>query len=110
MPALGVLLTSLFGSLVAWLTQFVTRKVAFGAAGLAMWGTLSTGLFVVFRQTIQVFASMGDGGVSAIFMQGLQMVIPPQTTYLVSGYITLWVACTAWKWQTDLIKIAMTAG
>ena len=36
MPLLGGLLVNLFGGVVAWFSQWVTRKVAFGLAAVSM--------------------------------------------------------------------------
>lgn len=104
MPLLGTLLTSLFSGLVAWLAQYVTRKVAFGLAAVATFSTLTLALYVTMRVTLSSLLAYSTGA-PAMFMTGLQLVMPPAAPFCVSTYVTMWTACTVYTWQRDLLVL-----
>ena len=106
MPVLGALLSTLFTQLVVWLAQYVTRKVAFAAAGMATMTALTAGLYVVMRTALAGTANV-TGGLPSIFLQAMQMAIPPVAPACLSTYITVWTACTVYTWQRDLLHIAI---
>ncbi len=109
MPLLGGLLTTLFGSLVGWLAQWFTRKVAFGLATVGMMTGLTAALFVLMRATLATLTASMTGA-PAMFMQGLQLVIPPIAPMCISTYISIWTACTVYTWQKDLLHLFAKAG
>lgn len=104
MPLLGGLLTTLFGGFVGWLAQWFTRKVAFGLATVATMSGLTLALYVLMRATLGTLASSMTGA-PGMFMQGLQMVIPPTAPACISSYISIWTACTVYTWQKDLLHL-----
>jgi len=108
MPALGVLLVNLFGGFVAWLMQFVTRKTAYGIAGITMMSGFTAALFIAMRTALSAIDSYSDGA-PAIFIQFVSMGVPPVAPFCISTYITIWTACTVYRWQRDLLYIAMSA-
>lgn len=108
MPLLGGLLVNLFSGLVAWLLQFVTRKVAFGLAAMTMLSALTMGLFVLMRATLSSLYASAHGA-SSLFIDAVGVVVPPVSTVCVSSYITVWTACTVYVWQRDLLHIAIRA-
>lgn len=108
MPLLGGLLTTLFGSLVAWLTTYVTRKVAFGLAAVATYSALTLALYVVFRGVVSAINAQAHGAPS-IFISALQLAVPPVSTFCVGSYMTMWTACTVYTWQRDLLKLVVKA-
>ncbi|RYH64323.1 MAG: hypothetical protein EON54_06680 [Alcaligenaceae bacterium] len=108
MPLLGGLLTGLFSGLVAWLAQFFTRKVAFGVAAVAAMTALTAGLYVVMRTALALMA-VTTSGAPAIFVQCMQMAIPPIAPACISTYITMWTACTVYTWQRDLLHLIVKA-
>lgn len=108
MPLLGGLLTSLFSGLVAWLAQYMTRKVAFGVAAVAAMTALTAGLYVVMRTSLSAMAMTTSGG-PAIFVQAMQMAVPPIAPACISTYITMWTACTVYVWQRDLLHLIVKA-
>lgn len=109
MPILGGLLVNLFGGLVAFLVTWVSRKVAFGLAAVTMVSSLTLALFVLMRATLLGLNTYVTG-VPAIFLQALGMVIPPAAPFVIASYITIWVACMAYRWQRDLIILFAKAG
>jgi dipeptide/tripeptide permease len=109
MPLLGGLFTTLFSGFAGWLAQWFTRKVAFGLAAVATMTGLTAALFVLMRATLAATASMQNGA-PAIFMQALQMAIPPIAPACISTYVTVWTACTVYTWQKDLIHLFAKAG
>lgn len=104
MPLLGGLFVSLFSALVAWLTTYVTRKVAFGVTAVVGMSALTAALFLLFRGIVAALGSYTTGA-PAIFLDALAMVIPPAAAYCLSTYYTLWTACTVYTWQRDLIHL-----
>lgn len=104
MPLLGGLLTTLFSGLVAWLAQWFTRKVAFGVAAVAVMSALTSGLYLFMRGALGIVAVNTSGG-PAIFVQCMQMAIPPIAPSCISVYVTMWTACTVYTWQRDLLHL-----
>jgi len=108
MPVLGGLLVSLFSGLVAWLSQFLTRKVAYWGAIAITFGSLTSGLFLLMRTTLMTL-SASISGVPLLFLQGVALAVPPIATACVSAYVTVWVAATCYRWQRDLLYLAASA-
>lgn len=109
MPLLGGLLTNLFSGLVVWLGQFVSRKIAFGLAAVAAMTAITAAVYLVMRLTLVDLAGQMTGA-PAMFMHGLQMVIPPVAPACFATYITMWTACTVYTWQKDLLLTFARAG
>ncbi len=109
MPLLGALLTNLFSGLVAWFAQYVTRKVAFGLAATAAMSTLTLGLYLLMRTSLNGLASYVTGA-PAILLDALALSIPPAAPFVISTYITMWTACTVYTWQRDLLYLFAKAG
>ena len=112
MPLLGGLLVNLFGGIVAWFSQWVTRKIAFGIAAVTMMSGLTLAMFVTMRLLLSQLSSMSTGVLGAavpIFVEAIAIAVPPVAMFCVSTYITAWTGATVYKWQRDLIMIAMKA-
>ncbi len=108
MPLLGGLLTNLFSGVVAWLAQFVTRKVAFGIAAVTSMSALTLGLFVVMRATLLALNSQAVG-MPDLWVMTLGIAVPPVAPFCFSSYMTIWTACTVYVWQKDLLKLFIRA-
>lgn len=104
MPLLGGLLVNLFGGLVAFLVTWVSRKVAFGLAAVAVMSGLTLALFVAMRVTLGALNSYATGA-PAIFLQAMQMMVPPAAPFVISAYITTWTAVMVYTWQRDLLYL-----
>lgn len=104
MPLLGGMLVNLFGGLVAFLVTWVSRKVAFGLAAVAVMSGLTLGIFVLMRGTIAALNAYATGA-PLIFLQALQMMIPPAAPFVISSYITVWTACMVYTWQRDMLYL-----
>lgn len=109
MPILGGLLVNLFGGLVAWLVTWVSRKVAFGLAAVAVMSALTLGIFVLMRLTLAGLNAYVHGA-PAIFIMALQMMIPPAAPFVLGSYVTMWTACMVYTWQRDLLYIFAKGG
>lgn len=109
MQLLGGLLVNIFGGFVAYLVQWVTRKVAFGIAAVTMSSALTLGLFVLMRSTLLALNTFATG-VPATFLNALAMMIPPAAPFVISAYITVWTAVMVYRWQRDLIVLFAKAG
>lgn len=104
MPLLGGLLVNLFGGLVAFLVTWVSRKVAFGLASVAIMSGLTLALFVLMRGTLAAVNAYVTGA-PLIFIQAMQMVIPPAAPFVIASYVTIWTACMVYTWQRDLLYL-----
>jgi len=108
MPLLGTLLGNLFAGLVVWFGQYFTRKVAYGATAIVVYSGLTLGLYVVMRAALVSTANI-TSGLPQIFLQAMQMAIPPIAPACISTYMTVWTACTVYTWQRDLLYISLKA-
>jgi uncharacterized membrane protein len=106
MPIIGGLLVNLFGGFVAWLLQFVTRKVAYGIAAVTMMSGLTLALFIAMRAALAGLESALSGS-PAMFLDAVAIAVPPVATFCLSTYVTIWTACTAYVWQRDLLQLAI---
>lgn len=104
MPLLGGLLVNLFGGLVAFLVTWVSRKVAFGLAAVAVMSGLTLGIFVLMRTTLFAVNSYATGA-PLVFIQAMQMMIPPAAPFVLGAYVTMWTACMVYTWQRDLLYL-----
>jgi hypothetical protein len=104
MPLLGGLLVNLFGGLVAFLVTWVSRKVAFGLAAVAIMSGLTLGIFVLMRTTLGLLNAYVTGA-PAVFVQAMQMMIPPAAPFVLAAYVTMWTACMVYTWQRDLLYL-----
>lgn len=109
MPLLAGLLVNLFTGLVVWFGQYVTRKIAFGLAAVAAMTLITGAVYIVMRLTLVDLAGQMTGA-PAMFMHGLQMVIPPVAPACFATYMTMWAACTVYTWQKDLLLTFARAG
>lgn len=110
MPLIGGLLSNLLVGLVNWFAQYFGRKVAFGAATVTAMTGLTVGLFVVMRGIVGPLISQLDGTMTGMFMEAMQIVIPPVAPGCLSTYFVVWSAATAYTWQRDLIHLFAKAG
>jgi hypothetical protein len=108
MPLLGGLLSALFSGLVAWIAQYVTRKVAFGISAVVAMSALTLALFVLFRGLV-IALNAYTSGAHAMFIDALTMAIPPAAPFCISTYYTLWTAATVYTWQRDLLHLFVKA-
>ena len=104
MPILGSLLTSLFAGIVAWLTMYVTRKVAFGLASVAAMTAMTAALYVVMRSVMAGLNSQVVG-LPELWAMILAVSVPPAAPYCLASYMTIWTACTVYVWQRDLLHV-----
>jgi Family of unknown function (DUF5455) len=104
MPLLGGLLVNFFGGLVAYLTTYVSRKIAFGLAAVAVMSALTLALFVSMRVILSALNSYATGA-PLIFLQAIQMMIPPAAPFVLSSYVTMWTGIMVYTWQRDLLYI-----
>jgi hypothetical protein len=107
MPIFGTLFVNLFAGLVAWLAQYFTRKVAFGVAGVTAMSALTLGLYVLMRSTLAGLANPSLGNMPELWVMVLSMSVPPAAPFCFSAYITIWVGCTVYTWQRDLLHILL---
>jgi hypothetical protein len=101
MPLLATLLTTLFGGAAGTFIGNLAKKIGFGIAAATAMSAMTLALFVVMRSALAT-ANGYMSGAPAMFMDALQMVIPPIAPACLSTYTTVWMACTAYAWRRDL--------
>lgn len=106
MPLLGGLLSTLFSSLVAWLSVWFTRKVAFGLAAVAAMTGLTAALYVVMRSVMLGLNSQAVG-MPEFWTMILGCGVPPAAPFCIASYMTIWTACTVYTWQRDLLHVLL---
>jgi len=104
MPILASLLTSMFSGLVAFLTLYVTRKIAFGISAVAFMTGLTAALFVTMRATLLALNSHMVG-LPEVWGMVLGISVPPAAPFCIASYFTIWTACTVYTWQRDLLHV-----
>lgn len=107
MPLLGGLFVTLLNGLAGFFAHFLGKKVAFGLAAVALFTTLTAGLFALMRATVISLASGSQltGIVGSMFATA----IPPVAPACVSAIITVWTACTLYKWQAKSLDLFVKA-
>lgn len=108
MPLLGGLLVTLFTSLLTVVGGYFTKKVATTTVAIAMMSGLTLALFVFMRLTLAGLNSYAHGA-PPVFMQALQMMVPPAAPFCISTYITVWSATMVYAWRKDMLAIAVKA-
>lgn len=104
MPLLAALITNVFTALVTWLGQYFTKKVAFGAAVVAAYSTLTAALLVGMRLVQTAMNSYVDG-VPANAMALLGQMVPSATPFCMTALLTTWVATTVYAWQRESLRL-----
>lgn len=107
MPLLGALLVNLFTGIAGFFAQYIGKKAAFGLAAVAIFSTLTTGLFALMRTTINSLANGTQ--LTGIVAQLFGAAIPPVAPACISAIVTVWVACTLYKWQAKSLDIFLKA-
>jgi len=107
MPLLAGLLVNLFVGIAAFVAQFVGKKMAFGIAAVTLFSTLTAALFALMRTTIMSLADAGT--LSGIIADMFGFAIPPVAPACVSAIITVWTACTLYKWQSKALDLFIKA-
>lgn len=108
MPLLGAFFGTLFGGLLAWLAQYVTKKVAWGVAATVTYAAFTGALYLAMRTALsQIEAQLT--GIPAVIVQAVQFALPPVAPFCLGLYATVWVACTVFVWQRDLLKVTASA-
>lgn len=107
MPILAGLLQSLFGGLVAWLAQFVTRKVAIATVAVGAFGAAITALLLAFNSVVAPLAAQLF---STDLGQFVGLAFPPVAGNCLVALGTTWSACALYSWQKKAIELAATAG
>lgn len=105
MPALALLLEGIFKVISAWLLKLFAARVAIRVAAVAAIAGFGTVLLTTFNGVI---APLASAAFSTSLGQFLGLAFPPIAGTCIGAMITVWVACTTYKLQTQAIKV--TAG
>jgi len=105
MPLLGALLASLFAGLAQFFVQYVTKKVAVGAAAIVVLSGVTVIVFVAFRVVLGSLQASLTGGA----LTGLSMAIPPVAGACIAAITSIWTACTLYAWQRRALDLFVKA-
>lgn len=108
MPLLGGLIVSLFGSTFSLLALYFTKKVAFAMSAMVLMSASTLALFVAMRLALTGLNDFVHGA-PLVFMQAVQMMIPPAAPFCISTYVTIWSATLIYSWRKDLMSVALKA-
>lgn len=98
MPAL---LMGLFGSLIGWLGQWFTKKVAIGIAASAAFVAMTVGMWAIcFGGIAALKATLPD-----VVQLAAAQVIPSNVPACISAYISARMAKTFYDWNVENLKI-----
>ena len=107
MPILAGLITSLFGALAGFLVQFVTKKIAFGLAAVAVVSGLVGALLLLMRGVVEPLWSSAVASLPALGWVGL--AFPAAAEQSVTAWFAVWTACTLYSWQKTALAAFMRA-
>lgn len=95
LPALAVFITGLFGQLIGWLAQYVTRRVAVASTAITALVTLAVALTV----TLNGIASNLSVAIPSELAQGIGMFVPDNAVPCLSAVLSARLIRWAWEWQ-----------
>jgi hypothetical protein len=105
MPLLAGFLFAIVSTLMQFLVQFVTKKIAFGLAAVGTLSVITVALFTTMRAIL--------GGLHALVSEpsaalGLAMAIPDNAPACLSAIALCWGACTLYSWQRTALQLFAT--
>lgn len=106
MPLLGGLLVTLFSGLAQFFVQFVSRKVAIGAAAVAALGVITLALLATMRGVIQPLAA---ALIPDQYNSFIGLAFPPIAGTCVTTLGVVWGATTLYGWQRKALDLFVKA-
>lgn len=106
MPILGSLLVSMFGGLVGFFTQWLTKKVAIGVAAVATFTALTLTLWSAIGAAMMTVVAVVPSD-SALLI-GLWVAWPDNAHTCIAATIAADTAIALYKWNTESLRILST--
>jgi hypothetical protein len=101
LPWLAAVLGSLFTGVVAWLAQYVTKRIAIVVVAIAALVTL-TGTFVALAEGV-----IGALSYSFPIAANFGFILPPDLTTLVSSYAAIRLAYWVYSWNVKIVQLRL---
>lgn len=100
-PWLATIFASLFTGLVAWLAQFVTKRIAIAVAAIAA-VTALTAAFVLLAE-----AALASLTFTFPIAANFGFMLPPDLTVLISSYAAIRLAFWVYKWNVKIVQLRL---
>lgn len=102
MPALSALIASFFGALSVFLAKMFAAKLAIRLLGVVAITAIGAGFMHTFNNFI---APLVGSLFSTQYGQFLGLAFPPISGTVITGIMTLWVACNTYLLQVRAVKL-----
>jgi hypothetical protein len=103
MPLLAGLLLNLFSGIVGFFAQYLTKKVALGAAAVAVIAGLT--ISMVAAAKLLVIGVLVTVPQSAALVQGFNMVMPSNFIVCLAAIASAHTGIALYKWNMENVKI-----
>lgn len=106
MPMFAGLMASLFGSLVSFFMQFMTKKLAVTVSLLSALTAITGVLLAAFNAIVSPLAA---SVFSTDYGQFLGLAFPPVSGNCLAAMGATWAACTLYGWQLRAMSVVVQA-
>ncbi len=106
MPLLGALLTGLFAAIAEFFAKYVSKKVAFAAAAIAVFSGL-TGALALALSALVTAAYIALPDIPGLHL-GIWIAMPDNAPTLLSAAISLDTAVALYRWNVTNLRLAST--
>lgn len=103
MPLLGGLLVSIFSHLVGFFVQWMSKKIAIGAAAVAVFLSLTLALWAAVGAILNTVVVMlpADSGI----LMGMWVAIPDNAQAVVAATIACDTAIALYRWNVENLRL-----
>lgn len=103
MPLFASLFAGLFGSLAAFFGTWVTKKVAFGVAAVAVFGTLTVTFLAVIAGAIAT--ALAVSSLPAMVSWAIWYFLPSSLPACAAAVLAADVSLAIYRWNIENLKI-----
>ena len=100
---IGLIMEFVF-AFATWLATYFTQKVAVTTALVAIVLAMMVALFTAFHTVLFLCAGVVNS-YSPMFGAGVQMIISPRISSLLSSYLGFWIVVELYKWKLNLVQL-----
>jgi hypothetical protein len=101
LPWLAAVLGSLFTGVVAWLAQYVTKRIAILVAAIAALTTLTVAFVAIVQGAIDVLSF------SFPIAANFGFILPPDLSALVGSYAAIRLAHWVYSWNIKIVQLRL---
>lgn len=103
MPILAGLLASIFSGIVGFLTRWLSKKLAFGIAAVAVFASLTLVLWAAIGAALSTVVVMIPGD-SRVLM-GLWVAIPDNAQTILAATVAADTAIALYRWNVENLRL-----